>query len=686
MKRISFHIILLSFLFCVFPLAAQPVAWRDTLKAAVKTDTRRIGVSLGRLKTGLEGIQGVVSPLGEGDPIRWAQGLPGVTTGADGTTTMYVRGGGMGNNLFSLDGVPVYGYTHILGLTTVVPTQMIGSVTLLKGGFDGGDGNFTASHLRIETRNPATDRIHAGVALNNFLASADAEGPVGKRVSFLLSARVSPLAWEYRSFRGVLPQLLGGMDNFTAGVGDVYGKLRLQTGIHSELTASMLASKDRYGFDTPDASHEVMGWRNLVGLLRFRRNGERTDLDVRLSATRYGTSQEQDKLYRETENRLSLQSTLTEYMLSSDINHHLSRVMFSEGLKLRWAQFEPGQLNEVKHRTDALLATGWLQWEYTIPDRLWLKAVVRGNYYRNYDYPSTWDSARLKRYGAKTIEPELSFSAKWNLTRNLAVEGTFDRARQYYHTLEGMPVGWSLDMIIPTGGVIYGGVAEPETSTQGNVGVTGSFGDHTVSLGGFYKEMYNLTYYKYSQSLFSGALASWSDHTVLGNGTSYGVELLYEFAHKDWYTRVAYTLSKTTRHDFWALNLGKEFHARFDRRHVLNATAQWRNLTATVILQSGHWENGEPETYMMPMPGTEDWTAKYYSGYNNYHMPTIFRLDLGYQFGFKTGRLNHTVNLGVCNVTNHFNPFMLYFDTSTEYWKEIALLPILPNFSWRVEF
>ena len=107
---------------------------------------------------------------------------------------------------------------------------MIGSVTLLKGGFDGGDGNFTASHLRIETRNPATDRIHAGVALNNFLASADAEGPVGKRVSFLLSARVSPLAWEYRSFRGVLPQLLGGMDNFTAGVGDVYGKLRLQTG------------------------------------------------------------------------------------------------------------------------------------------------------------------------------------------------------------------------------------------------------------------------------------------------------------------------------------------------------------------------------------------------------------------------------------------------------------------------
>ena len=33
--------------------SAQPVAWRDTLQAAVKTDTRGLMVSLGRLETGL---------------------------------------------------------------------------------------------------------------------------------------------------------------------------------------------------------------------------------------------------------------------------------------------------------------------------------------------------------------------------------------------------------------------------------------------------------------------------------------------------------------------------------------------------------------------------------------------------------------------------------------------------------
>lgn len=89
-----------------------------------------------------------------------------------------------------------------------------------------------------------------------------------------------------------------------------------------------------------------------------------------------------------------------------------------------------------------------------------------------------------------------------------------------------------------------------------------------------------------------------------------------------------------------------------------------------------------------PMHTLEDapWRAEYYSGINNYHMPTVFRLDVGYQHIFTTGRLQHELNLGVCNLTNHFNPFMLYFDGASESWKEMALLPILPNFSWRIGF
>ena len=669
-------------------LHAQNTVWRDTLDAAVKTDSRRIAVELGRLQTGLEGIRSVVSPLGEGDAIRWAQGLPGVTTGADGTTAMYVRGGGAGNNLFSLDGVPVYGYSHILGLTTIVPTMATESVTLVKGGFDGTESNFTAAHLRIVSKKPS-DKWKAGVALNNFLLSADTEGPIGKHLSYLVSARISPLAWEYQAVRNALPGRLGGLENFQAEVGDVYAKVRWQMGPRNTLDASFLGSLDRYGFEMTGESREEMGWNNLVGMIRYHRDGLRTDIDVTASYNRYGSSQEQTKVFREVENHLSLQSSLTEYGLQAGLQHQLAngRFLLGEGANMRWAQFAPGQREDEIDPTITWLCTLWLQTQYLVPDKFSLRATVRGNYYHNYNLASSIVSSvsptgyisKERKKGDFYLEGSLS--AKWNFTRHMALEITGDRMTQLYHTLEGLPVGWSLDMIVPSGKRV-----PPETAWQGNAGLSGRFGAHSFSLGGFYKWMENLIYYKFSQALFSGAMSTWEDDVELGNGRSFGLEALYEFQQKDWYARLSYTLSKTTREDFPSFYEGRPFHARFDRRHVLNVTAQWKGLSATFILQSGHWENGAAETYTMPYLAEVTWTADYYHGVNNYHMPTVIRLDLGYQFDFRTGRIIHKVNLGVCNVTNHFNPFMLYFDTRTESWKEIALLPILPNFSYRIAF
>ena len=169
-----------------YTVSGQITEQHDTLEASVKTDSRRVVESLGKLSTGLEGVRRVISPLGEGDPIRWAQGLPGVSTGADGTTAFYVRGGNMGNNLITLDGVPVYGYSHLLGLTTIIPQDVMSEATLLKGGFDGGSSNFTAGHLAITTRDPSREKFRMSAALNNFLASVALETPINEKMSLML--------------------------------------------------------------------------------------------------------------------------------------------------------------------------------------------------------------------------------------------------------------------------------------------------------------------------------------------------------------------------------------------------------------------------------------------------------------------------------------------------------------------
>ena len=156
----------------------------------------------------------------------------------------------MGNNLITLDGVPVYGYSHLLGLTTIIPQDVMSETSLLKGGFDGGSSNFTAGHLKITTRDPGKEKFKMSAALNNFLASVSLDTPITEKMSFMFSGRISPLAWEYKAIQGMLPDLLGGFDDFSAGVGDLYGKFRWQTGKRSVLNVSFLGSMDGYSFGT----------------------------------------------------------------------------------------------------------------------------------------------------------------------------------------------------------------------------------------------------------------------------------------------------------------------------------------------------------------------------------------------------------------------------------------------------
>lgn len=668
-----------------FGLYSQSRELTDTLQASIKTAHKKVARNIATLESDVRNIRAVVSPLGEGDPIRWAQGTPGVTTGADGTTAFYVRGGNMGNNLISLDGVPIYGYSHILGLTTIIPSSVISEASISKGGFSGQDNNFTSAHLKITTRD-VDKTFGIGASLNNFMAGAQAEATMLKRFHFLASARVSPLTWEYKAVKGALPSILGGLDDFNANVYDLYGKLRVDIWRNIYLESSYLASEDGYLFSKETDSHEEMGWSNRIGLVKLHSGGRKSETEVAWSYNRYDTRQIQDKIFRESHNILSLNSGIKESTFSAHRTRRFfqkERLSVSYGLKRQRAAFEVLGTSEEHGPMETVLANVFTDLSYKLPERVEVRASIRRNYFRN----NGGGGVAIRH---SPIDPhsswEESLYARIALPEGFAFEATFDNLVQYYHLLEGLPVGWSLDAMIPSDVMIMDKGVRPETSLQYGAGLSYTNGNHSASAGYFHKKMDGLIFYRFAQTLFDNGYAKWTKDACQGQGMSYGGEFLYEYQGRDFYSRLSYTLSKADRSGFSLINDGDWFHARFDRRHVLSAMAQWKGFSAAMTLQSGHWENGASEKYQMDFFGEDMWTADYYSTVNNYHMPTVFRLDLGYQKDFTTGRLNHSVNLGTCNVTNHFNPFMLYYDSREEEWKAIALLPILPNFSYRIEF
>ncbi len=666
---------------------AQELEKIDTLNASVVTDSRTLKKrSVGELSSGVEVIRTVVSPMGEGDAIRWAQSLPGVTTGADGSSAIYVRGSNMGNSLVSLDGVPIYGYTHMLGLTTIVPTLITEDVTLTKGGFDAADNNFTSAHMKINSKNPAKG-YGVSASLNNFLAGISGEANFNDKISFIVSARLSPLTLEYKAAKDMLKSsMISGISDFNAQVGDVYGKIRFRINGNSSIDVFGLGSLDRYNMSMSEDSRQMMGWYNGLGQIRYLYTGKDSELTAALSYNAYGSSQEEDKIFREVRNHMSLKSDMHEITARIDRNKvmgRLKRFSMGYGAKFRNVAFEPGQVGEQTNHNEANFIDAYLQMKYQIHGKIEVKANGRINRFANVKDRVTKAGSAITSLKDDSRHIDLSGSAfiKWNISKAFSVEAGVDHLVQYYHTLEGLPVGWSTDMFVPSGSKV-----EPEYSDQFSLAFGIDFPKHKASVGGFYKEMENLVYYKYSQSLFNNGFASWEKDVEQGRGLSYGAEFLYEYIGRNFYARGSYTLSKTNRSGFPSLYNGGEFHARFDRTHVLNALAKWKGFSASFTLQSGHWENGEPLNYPMHIIDAINGTGNYYTGVNDYRMPMVLRLDLGWQHTFHTDRFTHDLILGVYNVTNHFNPFSLYFNAETEKWNGISLLPIMPNFSYRITF
>ena len=73
-------------------------------------------------------IKKIPALLGEVDVLKALQLLPGVQSGGEGQSGLYVRGGSPDQNLILLDGVPVYNANHLFGFFSVFNPDAIKDV------------------------------------------------------------------------------------------------------------------------------------------------------------------------------------------------------------------------------------------------------------------------------------------------------------------------------------------------------------------------------------------------------------------------------------------------------------------------------------------------------------------------------------------------------------------------------
>ena len=137
----------------------------------------------------------IVPGLGEPDPVRAIEVLPGVVSTSDFSAAFHVRGGSQDQNLILLDGVPIFSPFHLGGLFSVFNADMLDRVELMSGGFAAEHGGRVSSVLEIESDAGSGDfggdaavsllssRVAVGGRLPDGVANALGQANVRYRVS-----------------------------------------------------------------------------------------------------------------------------------------------------------------------------------------------------------------------------------------------------------------------------------------------------------------------------------------------------------------------------------------------------------------------------------------------------------------------------------------------------------------------
>jgi hypothetical protein len=688
-----------------------------------------LGWSAGKHGFLQEDVNSVPSLGGEPDVLRMSYLLPGVQTGADGLGGLSVRGGDVDQNLVLLDGVPVYNAAHLLGAFSVFNSSAIRDAQLIKGVMPARYGGRASSVLDVRTKEGNNKEWEAEADVGLTSGKVSLEGPLvpgkssiflGARRAFvdLFSRPLTRLYWENRGKEGELGYYFM----------DVNAKVNYKLGHDDHLFASFYTGGDDFlnhlyeEVETGDSlvtnfNDARVQWGNLIGSLRWNHLFSRKLFsNTTLTFSRF--SYRSKDTY---ERKVILDDGLAErdYLLFRYNSNNRDVALFTDfdyrptagqairfGGSVAFRRFQPGAVSfDENSSLDSLTDESFQQSlnrsaQYSREIDLYVEDEfqVSDEFGGNIGMRAT--AIRVGEEWLFYVQPriQLYFLAGPNFRASIGV----GRNIQSLHLLSNSGVGLPRDLWVSstyrvrpidawqfTGGFQWGGT-EKGWSAQ---------------VEGYYKTMANLI--TFQEGLLTAINATnWQNKVAVGEGWSYGAELMVKHTGRRFSGWVAYTLSNSRRL-FEEINLGESFPFRFDRRHALHTTAVARigkklkvafvwtysTGTATTLPLSSYQFNQFNLLYAdLPPQFPFALEVSNFGRRNDVRLPDYHRLDLEFQYEWGRKRLKHEFTLGAYNVYYRFNP--LYYTLSRQpdkygqlkpKYTEVALMPLVPTLRYRVE-
>ncbi len=635
-----------------------------------------------------------VNVIGEKDIMRHLQKYPGVSTGMEGSLGIFIRGGNNGNNRIELDGVPIYASTHMYGLLSIFQPEIVKDVAFFMGGISSENGNFLSSVTSVKTKS-AFSKSQKSISVSPFIMGASFSMPiVSKKVSLVAGVRYSPINQEYKLIKDFFDM----EGNLNTEVVDGFVKLSYNINTKNTINIEAFATNDYLKYSNSTTIEQ--NWYNTICLINWiHNNSNKIKSKTQISYNKSYNIQRQEQ-YEDGEyiNGLMLSSGIDEYTGKYTLQINNPTISYSLGGEFQYSKFSPAsekivvssEKNEQFDQENTSLNTClFVQTKSKLLDKTLLNIGARGYYYSCSSYQNL------------IVDPRVNIDYKYN--NNIGFCASYDHFSQFYHVLEGLPTGWSLNVSIPASESIV-----PEECHQFYLGSYWLIKKFHFNLGGYFKKMNNLVSYKNTDNLFGVTAATWDEEMDSGKGSSIGLEFFVKKKGDLWRWNLAYTLSKTDR-TFDEINNGETYPFKFDRRHMLNFDTDFfvvkkehkqQSVYANFIYSTGHhitfqtgkylgitppyWSQREESNYIPTEMNTQAYYRQLMSSKNGYTMPNYIRLDVGYVFKWQKRKIKQELAVSIFNVLNRKNPYLYYYDDNQ--WNQLSIFPLIPSIRYSLEF
>ena len=207
-------------------------------------------------------LQQLPGTLGNTDVLESLRWLPGVQRTGEATGGLLVRGSGPDQNLYLIDGAPVYHPWHAFSLVSTFQSDTFKDVSLYRGAFPAEFGGRLSAVLDAELRDGSRSEPRASVGVSGLNASFIMESPISDRSSFMLSGRRSYVDRLIGRNHPVEDDL-GRRDTLRTGYYfyDWSAKLSFRPDSQSSVSVSWYAGRDALDLRLPfDLSFDFSSW------------------------------------------------------------------------------------------------------------------------------------------------------------------------------------------------------------------------------------------------------------------------------------------------------------------------------------------------------------------------------------------------------------------------------------------